>query len=88
MADKKLKTVTIEDRNDQSITATLVEGKDKGLLLFIPGDFSKPDGLDDMGRVKKIVSTENWMTFKGFMKGWDLVGGIHFGLAKPREKKS
>ena len=83
------KTVTVEDRNDQAITATLVEkGADKGLLIFIPGDFSKPAGLDDMGKVKKIVSTENWMTFKGFMKGWDLVGGIHFGLAKPREKKS
>ena len=80
MANAKPKPVTSEDRNGIDITVSLVEGKTPGLAVFIPGDFSKPADLDDMGRVKRVVSTENWMTFKGFMRGWDLVGGIHFGL--------
>jgi len=81
------KAVTTEDRNGVDITVSIVEGKTPGLAVFIPGDFSKPDSLDDMGRVKKISSTENWMTFKSVLKGWDLVGGMHWGFAKPRGKK-
>ena len=85
MADKP-KAVTVESRNGENITGTLVTGKDKGLMIFIPGDFSKPADLDDMGKVKKVISTANWMTFAGVLKGWDLVGGMHYGFAKPRKK--
>ena len=88
MANAKPKPVTSEDRNGVDITVSLVQCKTPGLAVFIPGDFSKPADLDDMGKVKRVVSTENWMTFKGFMKDWDLVGGVHFGLAKPRKPKS
>ena len=56
------------------------------MMIFIPGDFSKPADLDDMGKVKKVISTANWMTFAGVLKGWDLVGGMHYGFAKPRKK--
>ena len=80
------KPVISEDRNGVDIAVSLVEGKTPGLAVFIPGDFSKPADLEDMGKVKRVVSTENWMTFKGFMKDWDLVGGLHFGYAKPRKK--
>ena len=85
MADKP-KAVTVESRNGENITVTLVTGKDKWLMIFIPGDFSKPADLDDMGKVKKVISTANWMTFAGVLKGWDLVGGMHYGFAKPRKK--
>ena len=85
MADKP-KAVTVESRNGENITVTLVTGKDKGLMIFIPGDFSKPADLDDRGKVKKVISTANWMTFAGVLKGWDLVGGMHYGFAKPRKK--
>ena len=85
MADKP-KAVTVESRGGEEITVSLVTGKDKGLMIFIPGDFSKPADLDDMGKVKKVISTANWMTFKGVIKGWDLVGGMHYGFARPRKK--
>ena len=83
------KDVTAEDRNGVNITVSLVEGKTPGLAVFIPGDFSKPDTLEESasGRVKMLVSTENWLNFKGITKGWDLVGGIHFGYSKPRPKR-
>ena len=86
----KPKTVKAEARNGEEIAVTLATGDTPGLLVFIPGDFSKPDSLDESsnGRMKMVVSTENWLPFKGFMKDWDLVGGLHFGYSKPRKKKS
>ena len=88
-ADKKAKAVTVNEKKDQTgvdITATLVSGKDKGILIFIPGDFTKPADLDDMGKVKRVLRTESWLTFPSVVKGWDLVGGMHWGFAKPRKK--
>lgn len=85
----KPKPITVEDRNGVDITVSLVEGNTPGLAVFIPGDFSKPDALDESagGRVKMLVSTENWLSFKGILKGWDLIGGIHFGYSKPRKSR-
>ena len=84
------KTVKATDRNGVEITATVIDnGKQSGLAIFIPGDFTKPDKLEESesGRMRMIVSTENWLSFKGAVKNWDLVGGIHFGYGKPRKKR-
>jgi len=89
MANKKIEK-TAEARNGEDITVALVSGDKPGLVIFVPGEFSKPDKLEDSstGKMKMLVSTENWLPFKGFMKDWDLVGGLHFGYSKPRKAKS
>ena len=88
MANAKPKPVTSEDRNGVDITVSLVEGKTPGLAVFIPGDFTKPDKLEASakGRIKMVVSTENWLNFKGILKGWDLVGGVHFGFSDKNQR--
>jgi hypothetical protein len=90
MADKKSKPVSAQARNGEEIVVDLVGGDAPGLLVFIPGDFSKPASLAESagGKMKMLVSTENWLAFKGLHKEWDLVGGVHFGYSKPRKKKS
>jgi len=90
MATAKPKPVTAQARNGEQIVASLATGDKPGLVIFIPGEFSKPDSLDDSasGKMKMLVSTENWMSFKGILKDWDLVGGVHFGFSKPRKPKS
>ena len=89
MTEKKPKTVTAEARNGEELAVTLVTGETPGLLVFVPGDFSKPESLEETESSKMImvVITENWLNFKGFLKDWDLVGGIHFGYSKPRKKR-
>ena len=86
MAPKNPKPVSAEDRDGIKITATLVTGDNPGLVVFIPGNFDKVDKLpkSSSGKMHMLVSTENWLPFKGFLKDWDLGGGLHFGYSKPR----
>jgi len=89
MASKNPKPVSAEARDGEKIVVTLVTGDTPGLAVFIPGDFSKAGDLPktSSGKMHMLVSTENWLAFKGFLKDWDLVGGIHFGYSKPRAKR-
>lgn len=90
MPAPKSKPVVAQARNGEQIVASLATGDKPGLVIFIPGEFTKPDSLEESssGKMKMLVSTENWLSFKGILKDWDLVGGVHFGYSKPRKKKS
>jgi len=90
MANAKIKPVVAEARDGEQIVVTLVTGDNPGLAVFIPGKFDKPADLpkSTSGRMQMVVATENWLPFRSLLKGWDLVGGIHFGYSKPRAKKN